>query len=589
MKKIIFIIIVYLITFDAYASFKVFVDRTNVFEGEDFNLTINVDGNNNNNMPDISILKNDFDILGTSRQTSVQVINNNFSNTNSFIFSLKPKNIGTFTIPSFKINNQTSQPITINVLKFDPKAIGIENNDLFVKAYIDNENPYEKEQVIYTVKIFDKIGTINGQINTPSTDDNLFKVEKLDKVISYGTVIDGVGYNVFEGKIAFFPLKDGEMEIPASTYNAEVIEKQQNNNFGGRRDIFEELLNNRMSGFQTNLFNQEQQTKKVKFSSNTLKMNVKKAYNNTFLPAKEITIEENIEPLTLSFKEGDTITRTITVNAKGQIAENLPKINMEASSDYKIYPSKEEQGQSFDENYGFVSFKKRSFVIIPTKTGKINIPEFQVSWYNSDTKKMEIAKTKTLELDIAKQDLKEEKITENINKIEEETKNIETIDTAKQNENKTDITKQIKKDLFNIYTYSLASIIILLLVILLIIISKKNQNKNITTSNREVEIDFNYKKAFKQAINKNDALDAKNVAINWYNYEFKSSFTTIEAIAKEINNDELKKEIDNLNLSLYSKYKSTWKGDNFYDIFISSLKKRKEEEKKQPVPNLYPF
>src|SRR5690348_12831786 len=132
-------------TLPAQAALRAWVDNPQVAPGETVRLTLAHDGQTNSR-PDLGPLKKDFDVVGSSTSSQVQIVNGKVSSTTQLELSLSPKHGGPLTIPSITWDSDRSQPLTLNVAS---NAGGANNggastapNRVFVDTEVDQKTPY---------------------------------------------------------------------------------------------------------------------------------------------------------------------------------------------------------------------------------------------------------------------------------------------------------------------------------------------------------------------------------------------------------------------------------------------------------------
>jgi len=85
-------------TLPVHAALRAWVDNPQVAPGETVRLTLAHDGQTNSR-PDLGPLKQDFDVVGSSTSSQVQIVNGKVSSTTQLELSLSPKHGGPLTIP----------------------------------------------------------------------------------------------------------------------------------------------------------------------------------------------------------------------------------------------------------------------------------------------------------------------------------------------------------------------------------------------------------------------------------------------------------------------------------------------------------
>src|SRR5690606_3352369 len=90
------------------------VDRDTLAIHETFTLTLRYSGSSDQ-MPDISSLRRDFEIVSTRNQKTQVMINFNREAYTDWILVLAPKKSGVYTLPSIEFDGSRTQPIIITV------------------------------------------------------------------------------------------------------------------------------------------------------------------------------------------------------------------------------------------------------------------------------------------------------------------------------------------------------------------------------------------------------------------------------------------------------------------------------------------
>ena len=87
---------------NATAPLHAFLDRTQAAPGE--TVTLNIEGADaSSGAPDLSPLQQDFDVLGTSSSSKVEIVNGVAKSSTQLGIALRPRHAGTLTIPSLQI------------------------------------------------------------------------------------------------------------------------------------------------------------------------------------------------------------------------------------------------------------------------------------------------------------------------------------------------------------------------------------------------------------------------------------------------------------------------------------------------------
>lgn len=360
-----------MLSINAYAEVSALVDRNQMVIGETFNLVITTD-ENTNEQPDLSGLNEVFKILGTSQSSSTKIINGEYSIEKNWQISLMPIGIGKNTIPPIKLGNQQTKPIQIEVKQSDPNAKA--NGDLFIEVTTDKDTAFVKEQIILTVKLFYSIALSEGNLSEPIASNTI--VTQLDKGATYTTNRDGKNYTVVERHYALFAEKNGSLELNPIIFNGRDNSSKRN-----------------FSMFSTG--------KAVRAISKSLKLNIKPipqtSIGKDWIPAKRVNISQ--EWSKAPYTVGEPITRTITLYVEGLSETQIPDVDMGEIDNIRTYPE-QPQTQTEKATNTLKAWKQMKIALIPTQSGAIRIPEFQLEWYNTNTKKIEQAKLPPLSLQV---------------------------------------------------------------------------------------------------------------------------------------------------------------------------------------------
>lgn len=238
----------------AELNFSADADRTTVGLGEQFQLTVTVEGTNiGAPRPQVPAL-DDFDQLGStsSQSTSISFVNGRMTrqNTISFIYFLSPKRVGDLTIPPFKLNFKgtiyETQPIAIAVTKEGqastpsrqqqqqspfglpsrPQPRSSSRGNVLLTASADRTAVYQGEQVtvtfvLYTQAQIGDLGIKKMPGFTGCWAEKLFDVKELNWRSS---TYNGQRYNAATLKqVALFPTQTGEVKVDKMTVSGQIV------------------------------------------------------------------------------------------------------------------------------------------------------------------------------------------------------------------------------------------------------------------------------------------------------------------------------------------------------------------------------
>lgn len=347
------------------------VDRTEIQVGEILNLRI-LANFQTTQQPDLSSLKQDFDLLGTQAASQLQLINGQFSATTEWISQLIAKQTGEFEIPAFKIEDALSKPIKIKVTATDDKKFN-SNEISYLEVYVDKENPYLQEEVILTLRVY-----YLGQMIKGSLSQELFEGFLNERISqdNFQSIINGKNYRVIERTYALYPQRSGEITIPTQEFIGEFF-------------------------YQNRLLNINKKSEPIKLTVKPIPDSFPK--NAKWLPAKNLQLQEewaNTEFL----KQGDTLERQILLTARGLKSSQLPAINWPDPQGFRLYQDPANLKENFSKQGIFSSLQQNNMLVVEDE-GKIEIPAIEIVWWNTETDQIESTKLPSKRLQVGEQQL----------------------------------------------------------------------------------------------------------------------------------------------------------------------------------------
>lgn len=358
MRRFLILIILTALLGVVHAAVTMQVDSQTVQMGQPFRLTLTIDGEDG--LPDLTPLRKDFTVVGTERSINYTVINGQARSLNQWIVLLVAKRSGTLTIPPIRVGQEQTSAISVNVTEDKPvETQSVDQpQDIMLLTEVSSEQPYVNQQVIYTVKLYYNRRLLDADYETPQIKDGL--LVPLGEGRRYQTAIHGIAYAVEEQQYAIFPQKSGRLKIKPPVYNALVAD----------------VIPRRAS---------------VKAKTTTLMVKPAPAHVGIdWFPAKAVQLTEAYDQASLHLKQGDTLTRTITVQATGTAAQLMPKLTLAKSEQYSIYPEKpiEKTALQNDNLVGTITIK---VTYLLNTAGKIVIPELKLPWFNTVANRAAVA------------------------------------------------------------------------------------------------------------------------------------------------------------------------------------------------------
>jgi hypothetical protein len=342
------------------------VDRNAVLLDESIVLNLVAQGSASRDALDFTALQTDFRTSQPSFSQSTQIINGSMSRTVTWSINLYPKQTGTFTIPSFTIDGQSSNQFTVRILPVDT-ASSEQPREFYVTSSIDNQVIYLQQQILYTVKIHLSRDIQRGQLTQPSLTGAI--VEQIGEDQDYQEIIDGVRYRIIERKYAIIPQSSGQFTISGPMFEAEVPTNSRRSfaNFGRSKNI-------------------ARRAPDIDIDVRPIPDN----YSDTWLPSELVELTEQWQGDTQPLQVGEPVTRTITLTALGLTKEQLPSISLPYHPSFKVYPEQAKLA-TVERNNRLIAQGVFNSAIIPEEAGNFVLPEVRIAWFNVNTGETQFA------------------------------------------------------------------------------------------------------------------------------------------------------------------------------------------------------
>lgn len=344
------------------------LDRNSVQLGETVTLNVRVEGGRSGmSMPDLQPLNQDFDVLGTSQNSSISVINGAASSSLTFGIALRPTHTGSLEIPALSVAGSQTTPQRLQVSAPDPSATSPARN-VFMEATLEPQQAYVGQQLSYVVRLYYAVSISNGALNEPTVDG--VEVTRVGKDLNYDAERGGRMYHVLERRYALMPQHAGRIEIPAANFEGEAIDRNDPDSFFGS-------------------------SSPVSASAAPLSVSVKAPPadwgKSTWLPARELTLDmEGWPDPKDQVRVGQPLNLTMTLQATGLPFEVLPTLSLPALQGAKAYPDKPVNGTRQDGQW-LLGKRQQSFAIVPERAGTLTIPATTLKWWSVKDNRMEVA------------------------------------------------------------------------------------------------------------------------------------------------------------------------------------------------------
>jgi len=525
------------------AEITVNVDRSLVVVDESFQLIFESD-QKIDVKPDFSPLNKSFKVLKNEAVKKFNMFGNKVSHSQQWILTVVAKRTGKLSIPPIRFGKEFSKTHSIKVLASTPSTQDKNTDDILIEVEVNTKTPYVQAQLIYTVKLYRAVVTNNASLSEPEISGEQAIINKLGKDRSFETQRNGKRYAVIQRQYAIFPQSSGALKIEPLIFRGQT---------GAGRF------------FNFNPFGP--QPKSIVKHSAEINLDVKPIPDSftgeTWLPASQLSIQEqwSVDPGKL--QQGEATTRTITIKAIGLAASNIPAVDNKLPNKFKQYPDQPEFEEINNTN-SIIGIRRDKIAIVPTKDGDFILPAIRIPWWNTITDKMEIAE---LAERIIYVDATVTASIENTIKKEVVTKEITSNEPNNSDEN---IIKTIDSSSGESPWKWTSMILFILWLTTLIILWKSKRHISVPDARTETELSSRYYlKQIKQACKKNNPAMTKHALLKWANIIWPDNKVSSIGAIKNYADAKFKMKLDELNHCLYGNKTGQWNGVEVLESFKS--------------------
>lgn len=362
-------------TLPAHAAIRASIDNTRVGAGETVQLTLTYDGITTSE-PDLAPLERNFDILGSSTSTSVQIGTGGSAESTQVVLTLSPKRTGQLTIPSITWDGENSAPLALTVVgPGAPPATGAAgaasgpSAKVFIETSATPTHPYVQAAVRVTVRIYTSEQLYHGSLDFPANAAAL--VRKIGADTYSSAIRNGQSYQVITRRYLLFPMHSGKLSLPGPELDAEIATRRSSswNPFG---NFFGGLV---------------QSTRPIRVRSNPITLSIRPrppgAAGAYWLPAQNLTLASQWQSGTQA-AAGDPLTVALDLQAVGLTAAQLPDLAslLHLPAGLKAYPDQARLDNTIQGNM-LVGTRDQTIALIADRPGRYMLRGLKVSWWDT--------------------------------------------------------------------------------------------------------------------------------------------------------------------------------------------------------------
>ncbi len=365
------------VTINAQATeLRAWLDRDTMQIGETVTLNVEITGTTNSESPDFSALKQDFQLLGTSSSTSVNMVNGSSSAKLLWAVGLEPKHEGTIVVPALTIGGASTAALSLKVLPAPAGATGKQGDDVYIEVKAEPQSPYVQQQIRYSVKLYFAVNLTDGNIEEPHADGLV--VKKLGQDQNYQAMVGGRRYHVIERHYALAAEKSGTLTLPAINFRGRAIDPGDVNSFFNRG-----------------------RTLSARSDAIALEVRPRPADSGTasWLPAVALSLAADAVDGTTTARVGEPLTLTLRIKAQGLSQEQLPELELPHIDGADVYPDKSVTHTRDNDGWLYAE-RERKFAIVPTRAGKLALPALSIDWWDTEHDRGVTAQLPAQEFDV---------------------------------------------------------------------------------------------------------------------------------------------------------------------------------------------
>jgi hypothetical protein len=398
--------------------------------------------------------------------------------------------------------------------------------DIFLKTEIVPEIPYVQAQFIYILRVYSQKKIVADQF--PELNIEHANVQKL------GRVLDG---KVLEQRYAIFPENSGPLEIPSITFTG--------------------AINQYPAGSLDAIFNPPERIEQH-FPSRQLDIQPKPSQfpdNAWWLPAQDFTLNEAWRFNSPHFKVGESVTLTLTMQAKG--ATQLPKLLPQNLDGIYFYPASPQLDKRFEDNW-LITEKRQQINVVLKKPGNYTLAEMKIPWWDTINQQLRYAYLPARSIHVFAATEKEGQFSL-----------IEVIHT---------------------HLWLLVSIGLAMTWLITLVVWWRQRPVSTTDLTQKRQNLRGARQALKRACVQNDPQQTKQALLEWAANRWRDiPMYNLGNIAAQLNDAEAKAGLRELDRVLYAPQELAWDGKAFWRLMSKNMGKASTGKvENSPLPDIYP-
>ena len=370
---------------------KAVVDRNRINISESIRLQVIITGTEGR--VDVSGIT-DFEIVSRGTRTSIQIVNGKTTKSLISNYTLLPRRKGRLQIPPLPVRagdrTRMTRAITVQVSDQPQSASG--RTEVIVKANVSDKNPFQGQQLLYTLTVYHSESLTNVRLEKPSFEG--FTVNSIEEQKTGSTVINGRPYRSIQLAYLLIPIDAGRKVIEPSVLRCDIVRPPR----GSPRSAFDSFFDNDPLFGRSRREPRVLRTKELSVTVRSLPPFTGSGDFSGLVGSFQIRSELDLAEL----KTGESTTLTLTITGKGNIVDAvLPQ--MDLPDVFKIYRDNPEEDIRLGPD-GFSGKKIFRIALVPVQPGRFTIEGINSSYFDVNAERYRDLRTTPLALNVLPSD-----------------------------------------------------------------------------------------------------------------------------------------------------------------------------------------
>ena len=336
-----------------------------VSEFESVMLTVS-DRSRDESDPDFSSLEVDFEISQVSTSSNIQIVNGRVDSMRKWQLELMPKRTGTINIPPLTVGNAQTNGLRLRVNPISDRERDYISRTAFFETIVTPQEQYPQAAIYVTRRML-----YTSQARIPSMPQEK-KLDIVDATVlpignreTIREVRNGIEYYVMQWRYVVFAEKSGTMRIPGENARVAIYGNQ-----------FRPQIRPIVAPERT---------------ITILPIPVEYPRDEAWFPASRVELTQSFEPSgTSTLNLGDALTRSIQLRARDSYQSALLPLELGTLEDVRVYPEQATMDSVLDGDRVWGT-QSRSFNLVPIEPGRVILPEFQLTWWDTEERTVKVA------------------------------------------------------------------------------------------------------------------------------------------------------------------------------------------------------